>query len=211
MDFYQEAENCTCSLTNTLGFVFFFFFFFLGPSWPVLTSKLFWFILDSVEFWILDSDYTLLGHCIMHLDKEFNLCLFTVILDVKRFILMLASLPKAPKIRNHPAFHTALWTESWPRSTSYFNFCNRFAQGTKRFLHLENMTRKSLSWREHASSRITENIVPLLPECLGVWMWQWSPLKPYCALTVTSEACFPFVLYLKYLLVSLLCLSLSLL
>lgn len=70
--FYEEPENGTCSLALIY--------------------------LISVGFWNLDAEFTVLGHYIRHLDKEFNLCLFTVILDVKRFILMLPSLPKAQKL-----------------------------------------------------------------------------------------------------------------
>lgn len=48
----------------------------------------------------------------------------------------------------------------------------------------------------------------VLSECLGAWMCQWSSVQLCCALAVASKV-FPFssALYLKYLLMYLICLS----
>lgn len=162
----------------------------------MLASNLFWFIWDSVGFWNLDAECTVLGHCVRYLDKEFKSCLFMVILDVKRFILMLGALPKAQKSeltlcfmwlsRQNPGLVLPVLSTSVTASLSGLKKLSQSAKcGSRNTFLGESMLPagllKVLSHDCHAGTS----------ECFGVQMCQWSPLQPSCALAVAIEARFP--------------------
>lgn len=162
----------------------------------MLSSNMFWFIWDSVGFWNLDAECTVLGHYVRHLDKEFKLCLFVVTLDVKRFILMLGALSKAQKSeltlcfvwlsRQNPSLVLPLLSTSVTDSLSGLKkFSLSVKRGSRNIFLAESMLPagllKILSHDCHAGTS----------ECSGVQMCPWFPMQPSRALAVAIKACFP--------------------